>query len=204
MVTLATPEVVSPARVRRMEIIGVFGSGKTTLAKRLTATSGSMLAEDHTRNPFWGDPRAIGALGYLGYDLSFLLQHAHLVSTAASDGIALCDWSFATDWLWASKRLDRDLPIYESVHRSVLQKLGPPAGYLFLRQKPETVLERLARRSRPAEGPFRDYVRSACEYVEELAANLPGQRVLVVDDNADPSGIERWVDQLPEEEMQDD
>lgn len=198
MVTLAAPEVVSTARVRRVEIIGVFGSGKTTLAKRLTAISGSLLAEDHARNPFWGDPTAIGALGYLGYDLGFLLQHAHLVSTAASDGIALCDWSFATDWLWASKRLDGDLPIYEAVHRNMLGRLGPPAGYLFLRQKAETVLERLALRARPAEGAFREYVRSACEYVEELAADLPGQRLLVVDDNVDPSRIEQWVDRLPE------
>ncbi|WP_418131304.1 hypothetical protein [Variovorax sp. 278MFTsu5.1] len=194
MVTLSAPKFDTKARARRVEILGVFGSGKTTLAKRLTAASGRLLPEDHERNPFWGDSNSIAVLGYLGYDLSFLLQHAHLVSTVPSDTIAFCDWSFETDWLWASLRLADDLPAYEAIRARILKRLGPPTGYLFLRQTPDTIVDRIERRSRPAEDSFRQYVRSACAHLDELTNKLPREKLLVVDDHVEPTAVYQWLD----------
>lgn len=199
MLTLSTAGAESPPAKRRIEILGVFGSGKTTLATRLARTNATLLPEDHERNPFWGDEASVRMLGYLGYDLSFLLQHAHLVSSAPHNRLCICDWSFATDLLWASLRLDRDLAAYKSVHAALMHRLGPSAGYLFLRQTPETIVERLERRSRRSEESFRQYVRSACAHLESLVAQLPSNRVLLVDDDMSEAALHRWIDLCTEE-----
>src|SRR5947209_101410 len=114
------PRVVSlqPAKKRRrarprVEILGVFGSGKTTLAARLCAAVGTPLPEDHRLNPFWGQEDPIEIAGGLGYELFFLLQHGRLAAEPWNSeplALGLCDWSFA-----ASMRLKRELEVYDAV-----------------------------------------------------------------------------------------
>jgi deoxyadenosine/deoxycytidine kinase len=194
MVTLAAPPVRKPDRSERLEIIGVFGSGKTTLARRLVNGNGVLLAEDHDSNPFWGDAYAIGALGYLGYDLAFLVQHAHLVASARSTTTAICDWSFATDKLWASLRLGGDYESYALVHSALQRKVGHPLGYLLLKQSPDTILDRLERRGRDGERPFREHVRVACDQLDELVSRLPTESLCLVDDDTSMEMLEAWLE----------
>ena len=67
MVTLSTPTPVSPT-LKRIEILGVFGAGKSTLATRIAESSKHHLAEDHEANPYWGLQRTLQVTGYLPYD----------------------------------------------------------------------------------------------------------------------------------------
>lgn len=183
MLTLSVLESEFAHLKARVEILAVFGAGKTTLAKGIASSTGHVLAEEHDRNPFWGDERAIRSLGYLGYDLSFLIQHTHLVTTAPETGVAICDWSFPTDLLWASLRLNADLPAYRACHEALMARVGPPAAYLFLRQSTDTIIERLERRSRKSEASFKPFVQTACEELEKIFDMLPSEKTLIVDDN---------------------
>jgi deoxyadenosine/deoxycytidine kinase len=193
MLTLTPARAVAPRPGCRAEILAVFGAGKTTLATQLACEGATLIGEDHERNPFWGDAASVGTVGYLAYDLSFLLQHAYLVATAPADVISICDWSFATDLLWASLRLGRDLPAYEAVHAALTHRLPDPAGYLYLRQKPETIVERLELRSRPNESSFKQYVEAACDHLDALVAGLPAEQVLLVGDDLPPAEFGKWI-----------
>ncbi|MFN3436062.1 MAG: hypothetical protein ACK41V_00050 [Acidovorax sp.] len=193
MLTLSVPESERALSKARVEILAVFGAGKTTLAKRIAESDDHVLGEEHDRNPFWGDERAIRSLGYLGYDLSFLIQHAHLVTTAPETGVAICDWSFPTDLLWASLRLDVDLDAYKAVNEALMLRVGLPEAYLFLRQSPDTIIERLERRSRKSEASFKPFVQTACEKLEAIAEKLPSDRTLIVDDDFSSSDLTRWL-----------
>jgi deoxyadenosine/deoxycytidine kinase len=193
MVTLAPPLISESSFTHRVEILGVFGSGKTTLATRLSGEEAQLLAEDHLDNPFWGNAISIETLGYLGYDLSFLLQHAQLVTSMRAGQLAVCDWSFATDWLWASLRLGSDLPSYNTIHETLLRRLGQPQGYLYLRQPPEIILDRLQKRGRENEESFRQYITQACMLLEELAEGLPDGKVLIVGDDTDQATLNHWL-----------
>lgn len=197
MVTLSPPKTRHTPVGPRIEILGVFGSGKTTLAKRLCRSGPEHLAEDHRHNPFWGDAAAISVTGYLPYDLAFLVQHAHLASGASPNRLAICDWSFATDRLWASMRVNQDMQTYEAAHRALTSRLGPPRGYLYLRQPVEVILQRLAKRARQSEESFRTDVGAAYERLEALTLTIPSERLLVVEDDFDGARLKSW---LPENE----
>jgi len=189
MVTLSTPTPVYPT-LKRVEILGVFGAGKTTLAKRIAASDAHHLAEDHGANPYWGLQKTLQVTGYLPYDLTFLTQHAFLAATAPEDGIAVCDWSFPTDRLWASMRLEKgELAVYDAAYSAILSRLGPPLLYLYLRQPPEVIRYRLASRARRSEEAFREHVDDAYARIEQLAASLPAGQLRVVGDGFDAQAL---------------
>lgn len=187
MITLAAPPCRARALTPRVEILGAFGSGKTTLAQQLAIHAQfRLLPEDHSKNPFWGHSRAIEATGYLPYDLSFLIDHVHLATALQPEPagtVGICDWSFATDRLWASMRLGVDLPAYDNVHSILLDRVGPPIGYLYLRQPAHVVVERVRLRGRGQEAAFAEYVTAATASVEELAMTLPLPQVQIVGDD---------------------
>ena len=197
MVTLApqaTPELITG---RRIEILGVFGSGKTTLAKKLVAESEEpqpLLAEQHEQNPFWGAERQNQILGYLAYDLSFLMQHAHLVASINSQGIHFCDWSFRSDRVWASMRLDQEFSVYDAVYKTIQQRLPSPLGYLYLKQPVELIARRLGLRGRAAERSFLDYVKAAAEQLDEFARTLPSDQLMEVTDDVSISEVCTWLE----------
>lgn len=190
MVTLSVPNPVHKT-LKRVEILGVFGAGKTTLAKRIAASNSHHLAEDHDANPYWGLQKALQVTGYLPYDLNFLTQHAFLAATAPDDGISVCDWSFSTDRLWASMRLEKtELSAYDAAHEAIMSRLGPPFLYLYLRQPPEVIRCRLASRARQSEESFREHVNTAYVRLEELIAVLPVGLLRIVDDEFDPQDLQ--------------
>jgi deoxyadenosine/deoxycytidine kinase len=160
-----------------------------------------LVAERHELNCFWGDDQANGVLGFLAYDLSFLLQHAHLLVTSFAtdpEDFVVSDWSFVSDRLWASMRLESDLAAYEAVHRAVLGRVGPPIGYLYLRQPVEVIVQRLATRGREAEASLVAEVADAVARLDEVVQSLPANRVVTVGDDLQPDELLRWATQWQE------
>lgn len=185
MVTLAPITRTNRRTHSRLEILGVFGSGKTTLAKRLAGNSIGLLAERHANNPFWNDATANETLGYLAYDLTFLLQHARLVtsfSNAQTENVLICDWSFASDRLWASMRLGSDFASYDGVHDTLLSRIKQPIGYLYLRQSVDVILARLSKRKRNQEREFEKHVGDAVLRLDDLACSIAPNRMATVPD----------------------
>ena len=187
MVTLTAS--LPPSRLGsypRIEILGVFGSGKTTLARQLADNQGSLLLEQHEHNIYWQSPNANAVAGFLAYELSFLLQHhylaaSQLASTDASVGI--CDWSFESDQLWACMRLSKeDLHIYESVHRKLVGSLEPPIAYVYLCPSIETITARLKLRNRAGEKFEISELTQAAKSLEEMVHALPSAKVIRMDD----------------------
>ena len=203
MVTLAPALKIPLAPKPRVEILGVFGSGKTTLGHRLAGEGRLLLAEDHEQNPFWGSEQVNLALGYLAYDLAFLLQHARLVANAPTVGLLVCDWSLASDRLWASMRLGGDLAAYESVHSAINSRVGEPEGYLYLRQPVDEIVSRLGRRGRLPEAAFLAHVRTAAEQLEEFVDALPAKKVLAVGDAVEFEQVSAWLRQSREDQAHD-
>lgn len=198
MITLAPKATPQHLSGRRIEILGVFGSGKTTLARRLITDVQLLLAEQHEQNPFWGTERPNQILGYLAYDLSFLMQHAHLVASATAEEIYFCDWSFKSDRIWASMRLDSDFSAYDAVFQIIQQRLPSPLGYLYLKQPAEVIVQRLGVRGRIPEQSFIDYVQAAVEEMEKFICTMPTAQVLEVADDTPLNEILAWLEKSSE------
>jgi deoxyadenosine/deoxycytidine kinase len=193
-----------PRRVRilipRVEMLGVFGSGKTTLATALAKRTHRILAENEERNAFWGDQEATGVVGYLAYDLSFLLQHVYLAcktKPTRANEIGICDWSFVSDRLWAAMRLGKDLAIYDLAYRTLIERVDPPLGYLYLRLSAREISARLRKRQRQSEARLEPLVAAAVERLDELARSLPSARIVAVEDTLNAaqfqSCVRRWL-----------
>ena len=138
----------------RVEILGLFGSGKSTLLQKLDVNRVVYaLPEAHERIAAWGNDSFNEQLGFLPYDVAFLLQHVELAAASSMSAlINLCDWSFVTDNLWARRRLNSaDYTVYKSLADAILARINTCAGYIYLRAEPETILLRLKHRARTAE-----------------------------------------------------
>jgi deoxyadenosine/deoxycytidine kinase len=182
----------------RIEILGVFGSGKSTLASKFASEDIEELAERHQDNPYWGDRATNERIGFLGYDLTFLLQHAQLSLKLRSKGLAVADWSFRSDRLWASMRLATDFPLYESIYDSIMSRIPPPIGYLYLKQSAETIIGRVLRRAREPELASLHTVSAAASRLHELVNTIDPAMVAIIDDDFDTERLlwyaKRWTE----------
>lgn len=190
----------------RIEILGVPGSGKTTLARKLVTEGSKVLAEDHLANPFWSDEATNREIGFLAYDLTFLMQHIQLctnMSPTTQNYFAICDWSFVSDRLWASTRLADDLCTYESVFTALVGRVPPPIGYLYLRQSVDTLVKRVSARGREPELKNLHAIPKAASSLEEVVSNLDPQQVFEVDDATEPEQLREYITRWTEPNADD-
>lgn len=199
MVTLTAPINFQKQRLRpRIEILGVFGSGKTTLAHELAPNEDSLLLENHEQNIFWKIPDASAVSGFLSYELSFLIQHQYLAASAlksTATDIAICDWSFESDRLWASMRLNKkEYAVYNSTYRKLISRVNPPMIYLHLCFAPSTIYARQLERNRVGEKFNMKEITKAANLLEKVALTLPKSKVIRVREQTDLATIKSAID----------
>lgn len=185
----------------RFEILGVFGSGKTTIANSLSNSSPlvSML-EDHTLNPYWGKNKLLDRGGKLAYDISFLVQHMHLVQSGMLEFPSrplICDWSFQTDNLWASLRLSDDsMAAYSGVFESFIGSLPSPRGYLYISVDPFEIYSRIQKRGRIPELEIdQASIAAAHKLVKQKVDSIPIEDIFVIDESVDLNEIIEFVNE---------
>ena len=172
--------------INRFEILGVFGSGKTTLAKLVAENINYFpKLEDHLLNPYWGQQALLESGGNLAYDLSFLIQHLHLVQSSmhSTESCIICDWSFETDDLWASLRLDPDeLTSYRTTRSLLLRSVPSATGYIYLDIDPEEIYRRMQKRGRKPEISInKEKIVYAYDILKDKVKNIRAGNILTVD-----------------------
>lgn len=142
---------------RYITIEGPIGAGKTSLAKQLANhLGGSLLLEDPEENPFlekfYDDiPRYA-----LSTQLFFLFQRANQVQNLKQidlfSRVTICDFLLEKDPLFAKLTLsDEEYRLYQQIYDH-FQPLAPvPDLVIYLQASPETLVQRVKRRSSPYE-----------------------------------------------------
>jgi deoxyadenosine/deoxycytidine kinase len=131
---------------------GAIGVGKTSLARRLSASfNATLILEQAAENPFlerfYRNPRT----GALPAQLFFLFQRARqLAALQQQDLFAtthVADYLFDKDQLFARLNLDADeLVLYEKIHARLAVEVPRPNLVIYLQAPTEVLLERIARR----------------------------------------------------------
>ncbi|NKC16549.1 MAG: hypothetical protein GKR94_31420 [Gammaproteobacteria bacterium] len=138
---------------RLIEIVGGIGSGKTTLANRLSVPRVSVVFEDHKLNPFWRAFYETPEAHAFETELTFLLQHYHFAKRSLeSDALVVLDHSLELDLAYALVGLpEKRREIFRLVYQEVRAELGYPCWLIWLRCSPGEQMRRIRFRGRPEE-----------------------------------------------------
>ncbi len=131
---------------------GPIGVGKTTLAKRLSASFESdLMLEGAAENPFlekfYDNPQAAA----LPTQLHFLLQRARQLKSMQQEDmfapVRVADFLIEKDRLFAELTLDEDeLDLYEQVYANLAIDVPTPDLVVYLQAPVEVLLERISKR----------------------------------------------------------
>jgi len=136
-----------------VSIIGPVGVGKTTLAGYLAeALPARLIEEDYRGNAFLAD--AYGGLeqARLPAQMFFLLSRAAQLDRRGPGGLAVSDYAFCQDAIFAARSLGgADLEAYARLAARVAPRVRSPDVLIHLDASEPTLLGRVARRGRPFE-----------------------------------------------------
>jgi deoxyadenosine/deoxycytidine kinase len=160
------------ARHMRLEICGSIAAGKTTLASLLGALPSSVLLENFQANPFWESFYSDPVANSFETEVTFLLQHYHLIKSTALAAVTVCDFSLYLDLAYSRITLSAvRLNAFNAVYRQVESELGPPDLLVYLQCDPAIELERIKRRGRAPEASITTgYLRDIASHLEALLA----------------------------------
>lgn len=138
-----------------ISIVGPPAAGKTTLARCLArALPARLILEDYRGNPFLHQAYVSGGDINLPCQLYFLMSRAGQLagSTWPSRGLAVSDYDFCQDRIYAHRRLGReDFHLYEQIARRVTPHLRRADVTLHLDASLEALTRRIHRRGRSYE-----------------------------------------------------
>ncbi len=183
---------LDPQTPRLINVSGVIGVGKTTLAKKLAEIlPATVLFEPYDTNPFLAQVYAGKAELALDSQLYFLVHRAEQLSpeNLPRDRVFVTDYVFQKELIYARRLLDGDqLKLYESIYPPFAKKAATPSVAIYLEDSPANCLKRIHSRNRPYEQRMElgflealdaDYKRlfadwKACPVIRISASRLTG------------------------------
>lgn len=166
---------------------GPIGVGKTSLTRRLAEHSGAtILLEKPQDNPFltyfYQDP----ARHALPTQLFFLFQRINEVRDLAQMDLfhttTVADYLFDKDALFARLNLsDDEFSLYQNIYRNLAPQAPPPDLVIYLQATPETLIERVRRRSIAYERQISDtYLTRLSQAYSDFFYHYTAAPVLIV------------------------
>jgi len=159
------------ARFRHIVVEGPIGVGKTSLARRLAAsTDAHLLLEQPEANPFLERFYREPARHALATQMFFLFQRIQQLSELRQLDLfrsqVVGDFLLDKDPLFARLNLaDDELRLYEQLYAQLAPSAPVPDLVIYLQAPAETLIERVARRGILAEAKI------TAEYLRRLAAS---------------------------------
>jgi len=187
-------------RFKHIVVEGVIGAGKTSLARRLAESArAELLLEDPNANPFLERFYRDSARYALPTQLFFLFQRATQLRELAQRDLFehqfVADFLLDKDPIFASLTLnDEELQLYRQIYASLAPQSPVPDLVILLEAKPDTLIERIARRGRPIEAAISEpylielaqaYTRFFYQYNAAPLLTVNTEHLNLVDDDAD-------------------
>ena len=144
-------------KLRHIAVEGPIGVGKTSLARRLAERLGAeLLLEQPGENPFLARFYKDMARYALPTQLFFLFQRARQLGALAQPDMfarpVVSDFLIEKDPLFAGLTLSGDeLALYQKIYDAVRPQAPAPDLVVYLQAMPDTLFERVRRRSSPWE-----------------------------------------------------
>jgi len=153
------------------------------------------LYEDFQKNPFFEDFYADPVAYSFETEITFLLQHYHLIKKQKASVLLACDYSLLLDMAYADVNLSGErLKIFLEIVEELHKEIGLPEQIIYLVCPEVVLLQRIIARSRDAEtGITIDYLSSLSKAIslriKDFSSQVP---VITIDSNAInfTSGIE--------------
>ena len=174
-------------RYRYIVVEGPIGVGKTSLACRLAEKiAATSLLEKPEENPFlarfYQDPPRYA----LATQLFFLFQRSNEVRDLAQMDLfhanTVADYLFDKDPLFARLNLtDQEFVLYQQIYNTLHLQAPVPDLVIYLQAAPETLVERVHRRSHPYElGISENYLQRLSQSYSDFFYHYDAAPVLMV------------------------
>jgi deoxyguanosine kinase len=188
-----------------VSIAGIIGSGKTTLANKLSQILNCpIILEPYDKNPYL--PEVYAGKKELALDSQlFFLTHRfdQLNSDVLGKGkLYVSDYIFDKELIYAKLLLNPgQLDIYSRVHDLYYPKISPPVLVIYLTDSPQKCLERIHQRNRPYEQQIEtQFLEKILAGHEELFANWKKSPVIRINtadlDYSKPDIVENLANQV--------
>ena len=174
-------------KYRHVVVEGPIGAGKTSLARRLADRSGAkLMLEQPEENPFLARFYRDSARYALPTQMFFLFQRVQQLSELKQldlfQSAVVSDFLLEKDRLFARLTLaDDELRLYEQMHDQMKPAAAVPDLVIYLQARPETLVERVARRGNPIEaGISETYLRALADSYTRFFHDYDAAPVLIV------------------------
>lgn len=178
-------------RVRhsRIEICGIIGAGKSTIARTLARGGAQAVLEDFANNPFLTSFYSAPSEFAFETEVTFLMAHYHaLKSLEPDDAVVACDFSFVLDRAFSRVILTpaEQVP-FQALVTFVEGQVSPPTLVVHARCSPLGALDRIRHRGRDFElSVTAEYLGTLASAIDKEIASFrdAGGRILEVDTEA--------------------
>ncbi len=174
-------------KYRYVVVEGPIGVGKTSLARRLGEHVGmEVMLEKPDENPFIAQFYADPARYALQVQLFFLFQRISEVRTLAQMDLfqtsTVADYLFEKDALFARLNLsDDEFALYQNIYHALAPQAPAPDLVIYLQASPDTLVERVRRRSIGYERQIADsYLARLAQSYSDFFYHYDAAPVLVV------------------------